>query len=118
VLAFNAHLLTDRMWHHTQTFWWPMFGWQSFWEYKPMNSAGEMFNVYLDIIVRYPQVWAVELLALAIFVWFGIRYRLYRWPRLKVFILTGQMQDKVKTATSEAVKHRIGSTILTSRQSD
>ncbi len=118
VLAFNAHLPADRMWHHNQTFWWPMFGWQTFWEYKPMNTPEEMFNVYLDIIIRYPQVWVVELLALGIFVWFGVRYRLYLWPRLKVFILTGRVQDDGETATSEAVEHRIGHTILTSRQSD
>jgi len=81
VLAFNAHLLADRMWNHTESFWWPIFGWRTFWEYKPMNTAEEMFNVYVDIIVRYPQVWVVELVALVILAWFGLRYRLYRWPR-------------------------------------
>ncbi len=93
VLAFNAHLLADRMWNHTETFWWPVFGWQSFWEYKPMNTAEAMFNVYLDIIVRYPQVWVVELAALVILLWFGLRYRLYRWPRLKYFLWTGRVMN-------------------------
>jgi hypothetical protein len=118
VLAFNAHLLADRMWNHTETFWWPIFGWHTFWEYKAMNSAGEMLNVYLDIIVRYPQVWVVEIIALLVFVWFGYRHQLYRWPVLKVFILTGRVQDDVETTTSEAVKHKVEPTILTPRQSD
>lgn len=91
VLAFNVHLVADRMWNHAETFWWPIFGWRAFWAYKPMNTAGDMFNVYVDIIVRYPQVWVVEIIALIIFVWFGIKYRLYLWPRLKYFLWTGRV---------------------------
>jgi len=37
VLVFNVHLLADRMWNHTESFWWPIFGWRTFWEYKPIS---------------------------------------------------------------------------------
>lgn len=111
VLAFNAHLLADRMWNHTESFWWPIFGWRTFWEYKPMNTAEEMFNVYVDIIVRYPQVWTIELVALAIFVWFGVRYQLYRWPRMKVFLWTGRVWTDKKDSAPEFVKRRMKQTL-------
>lgn len=103
VLAFNGHLLADRMWHHTETFWWPLYGWTVFWQYKPMNTPEEMVNVYLDIITRYPQVWVVELAALLFLGWFVYRRRLYGWKELKIFIRTGHIplatqSEKMKSA--------------------
>jgi hypothetical protein len=89
------------MWNHTETFWWPIFGWRTFWEYKPMNTAEEMFNVYVDIIGRYPQVWALELLALLVLGWFVIRHRLYLWPRLKIFLATGRVWFDPPTSEPE-----------------
>ena len=119
VLALNAHLLADRMWNHTETFWWPIFGWRTFWEYKPMNTAGEMFNVYVDIIVRYPQVWVVELIALVIFVWFGLRCRLYQWPRMKVFLWTGRAWfDTQKTDPKLGKPIETNTALPASRQSE
>ncbi len=91
VLAANGHLLADRMWHHTETFWWPLFGWDVFWQYKPMNTPAAMLQVYLDILTRYPQVWLVEVIALVMLFWFFSRRRLFHWPRLKTFILTGYL---------------------------
>jgi hypothetical protein len=90
-LAFNAHLLADHMWNHTETFWWPLFGWTVFWGYRPMNTPEDMLNVYLDIIIRYPHVWVIEVMAMAVLVWFVRRYQLYRWPMLKQFMCTGQL---------------------------
>ena len=95
VLTFNAHLLLDRMWNHTESFWWPLFGWSTFWEFKPMNTPGEMVNVYLDIVTRYPQVWVVEVLAVAYLGWFVYRHKLYRWLELQQFIRTGQLDISV-----------------------
>jgi len=91
VLAFAGHVVLDRMWNHTESFWWPIYGWNVFWEYKPMNTAGEMVNVYLDIIAHYPQVWVIELIALLFFIWFGLRFKLYLWDRLKYFARTGRI---------------------------
>ena len=89
ILAFNAHLIADRMWNHTESFWWPIFGWDVFWDFKPMNTPETMFNVYLDIITRYPQVWVIEIIALLFLGWFIYRHQLYRWGMLKQFMATG-----------------------------
>ena len=92
VLAFNAHLIADRMWNHTQTFWWPLFGWDAFWQFKAMNTPKTMLAVYLDIITRYPQVWVIEILALLFLGYFVWRHRLYVGKIGKRFLLTGRKQ--------------------------
>lgn len=89
VLAFNSHLIADRMWNHTETFWWPLFGWDTFWAFKFMNSPEAMAAVYWDIITRYPQVWVVELLALSYLFWFAACHRLYRRQNVRQLLLTG-----------------------------
>jgi len=91
VLAFNAHLVLDRMWHHTESFWWPIFGWNTFWEYKFMNTPEAMVTVYWDIVTHYPQVWVVEIIAVSLLLWFVFHNRLYYWPMLKIFLLTGHL---------------------------
>ncbi len=89
ILAFAGHVILDRMWNHTESFWWPFFGWDTFWAFKPMNTPEVMFNVYLDIITRYPQVWVVEVIALLYLARFVYKQRLYQWDRVKRFWLTG-----------------------------
>ncbi len=91
VLAFTFHLAADRMWNHPQSFWWPLYGWDQFWIYKPMNTPGVMVNVYLDIIYRYPQVWVTELIALLTLLWLACRSKLYRWAGLRRFISSGYL---------------------------
>jgi len=92
-LAFNSHLLADRMWNHTETFWWPFFGWETFWQFKFMNTPQAMLNTYLDIVRRYPQVWVIEVLALGYLAWLAIRYGWYRWPELRRFLQTARPAD-------------------------
>ena len=119
VLAFNAHLLADRMWHHAQSFWWPLFGWHTFWEYKPMNTPAAMLDVYLDIVTHYPQVWVIEVIALLALLWFSYRYQLYRWPVLRRFILTGQLRGNIQNPTAKVlVKRQARITFQTSRRFD
>ncbi|MEM7029910.1 MAG: metal-dependent hydrolase [Chloroflexota bacterium] len=91
VLAFNGHLLADRMWRHTETFWWPFYGWQTFWQFKYMNSPKAMVEVYIDIIRNYPRVWIIELLAILYLAWFGKKYRLYIGATLREFLQTGRL---------------------------
>jgi hypothetical protein len=110
VLAANGHLLADRMWHHTETFWWPLFGWNVFWQYKPMNTPAAMLQEYLNIITRYPQVWLVEALALAMLLRFVFRRRLYHWPRLETFIRTGHLPAERETAFAQKVKKPLPTT--------
>ena len=93
VLAFNSHLIADKMWHHTETFWWPMYGWEVFWRYKFMNTPEAMFRVYVDILLNYPHIWLTEFIAGLILLWFGYKYQWYHWPQLKQFIRTGQLTE-------------------------
>ena len=115
VLAFAGHVVLDRMWNHTESFWWPIYGWNVFWQYKPMNTPTEMVNVYLDIITRYPQVWVIELIAILFFVWFGLRFKLYLWERLKYFMWTGRIDlfldndGKNKTPAQASIQPAPGS---------
>lgn len=101
VLACNAHLLADYMWEHIQTFWWPLYGWSVFWQYKPMNTPAEMLHVYLDIVRRYPHVWVVEIFAGGVLCWLAYRFGVYRWPVLKHFIMTGRLGDESPSKPAE-----------------
>jgi hypothetical protein len=94
VLAGNGHLLADRIWNHTETFWWPLYGWNTFWVYKPMGSAQEMAAVYWEIITRYPQVWVVEIIAVAYLAGFAYRRGWYRWPGQMQFWRTGRVDTR------------------------
>ncbi|MBN1994059.1 MAG: metal-dependent hydrolase [Anaerolineae bacterium] len=102
VLAVTLHLLADRMWHHGQTFWWPVYGWNVFWAFKPMNTPETMVSVYLDLFIRYPQVWVIETLAMFALGWFVFSRRLYQWPNLKHFLVTGQIKWGKQNTRPEA----------------
>lgn len=91
VLAFSGHLILDRMWHHTETFWWPLFGWNVFWKFKSMNTPESMLSVYIDIITRYPRVWIIEIIAIVTIMWITIRHQLYRWQVFRTFLSTGSL---------------------------
>jgi hypothetical protein len=104
-LAFNGHLLADRVWNHAESFWWPFFGWQTFWQYRFMNTPQVMVEVYWEIVTRYPQVWVVELIALAYLAWFACRFRLYHPTNLKHLLFTGQLGLRSDKAGSP-VKNR------------
>jgi len=93
VLAFNGHLLADRMWRKTETFWWPLFGGQTFSSYRFMNTPQAMTQVYLDILRRYPHVWAIELLAGLYLGWFIKKHRLANRANLLAFLQTGQLSE-------------------------
>jgi len=104
VLAFNAHLIADRMWNHTETFWWPLFGWDVFWQFKFMNTPQAMLDTYLDIVQRYPQVWVVELIAVAYLVWFVGKSKLFLWKNLNHFLRTGRLAGD-RTLVNQNARH-------------
>jgi hypothetical protein len=91
ILAVHGHLLADRQWRKTETFWWPLFGWRRFEQYRFMNTPRAMVNVYGDILRDHPWVRLVELLALLYLAWFAARQRLYRWQTLVSFLKTGRL---------------------------
>jgi len=104
VLAFNAHLIADRMWNHTETFWWPLFGWDVFWQFKFMNTPQAMLDTYLDIVQRYPQVWVVELIAVAYLVRFVGKSKLFLWKNLNHFLRTGRLAGD-RTLVNQNARH-------------
>lgn len=104
-LAFNGHLIADKMWHHTETFWWPLYGWNVFWQYKFMNTPEAMLKVYLDIILSYPHVWLTELIALVILLWFGYRFRWHQWRQVRQFLWTGRLERDNESPRSPFIYH-------------
>lgn len=92
ILACNGHILADHMWNHTETFWWPLFGWSTFWQFRFMNSPEAMLTVYLEIIQRYPHVWVVELIAVGFLGWLSLKYTLYKKDHLIYFLRTGRFK--------------------------
>jgi hypothetical protein len=109
ILAVNGHLVADRMWYHTETFWWPVYGWDVFWHYKPMNTPGEMLNVYLDIITRYPQVWVIEIIAIGWLLQLLFNKRLYRRPVFKSFLRSGWIVDYESGQPTQKTKNPLRS---------
>ncbi|MDM8518702.1 metal-dependent hydrolase [Anaerolineales bacterium HSG6] len=90
-LAFNGHLIADKMWNHTETFWWPWYGWDQFWHYRFMNTPEAMLQVYIDILTHYPHVWLIEIVAVLILGYFFYQQKWYRWQSLKRFVMTGRL---------------------------
>lgn len=88
--AWLGHALLDRLWLFPDTFYWPLRGWRfHVWGKRGSEQSG-IGKAYWFAFTRRPELWGWELgglLALIFFVW---RRRLYRWPALRTFLLTGQ----------------------------
>lgn len=88
LLAFNMHLLLDQSWHHPETLFFPVMGWE-FDPYRFMGTPEAMVSVYWDIFLL-PQIWVAEGIGAIILAVLFFHYRLYRWPNLRHFLLTGR----------------------------
>jgi len=93
LLAFNTHLVFDQMWHHPETLFFPFKGWE-FDPYRFVGTPEAMVSVYWDIFLL-PQIWIAEGIGAIILAFFFFHYRLYRWPNLRHFLLTGRFCGKV-----------------------
>lgn len=86
-----GHALLDRLWYYPATFYWPLRGWK-FHVWGKRGSEQEKIGwAYWVAFTRRRELWTWELgglLALAYFIW---RHRLYHWPQLRRFILTGRV---------------------------
>ena len=88
--AWLGHALLDRLWLFPDTFYWPLRGWRFHVWGKRGSEQHEIGKAYWFAFTRRPELWGWEvggLLALLLFVW---RRRLYRWPALRAFVLTGR----------------------------
>ena len=72
------HLVFDGAWGRTEVFWWPLFG-TSFGDERLPSVERGVLNVLL------------ELVGLAILVWFWRRFRLHEAPRRSMFLRSGRL---------------------------
>ena len=91
-LAFAGHALLDRLWFFPNTFYWPFRGWRFQVWGKRGSEQEKIGKAYWYAFTRRPELWGWELGGLLALTWFVWRHRLYRWPNLLDFMLTGQVK--------------------------
>ena len=90
-LAFSGHALLDRLWFYPNTFYWPLRGWRFHVWGKRGSEQTEIAKAYWFAFTRRPELWGWELGGLLALIWFVLRHRLYKWPQLRRFLLTGKV---------------------------
>jgi hypothetical protein len=88
-LAFNSHLLTDRMWRFRHTLFHPFFG-RRFGDWRDLNSFKLMVDAYKEVVREDRLTIPLELGGLAILLWLVGSGRLYRRDRLLSFLRRGR----------------------------
>jgi inner membrane protein len=91
-LAFVGHAILDRLWFFPDTFYWPLRGWRFHVWGKRGSEQDEIGKAYWIAFTRRPELWIWELGGILALGWFVWRHRLYRWPNLMDFILTGKVR--------------------------
>lgn len=89
--AFVAHALLDRIWHYPDTFYWPLRGWRFHVWGKRGSEQEQMGLAYWYAFTRRPELWGWEAGGIVALTIFAVRHRLYRWPNLRRFLLTGRV---------------------------
>jgi hypothetical protein len=88
-LAFNSHLLTDRMWRFPHTLLHPLFG-RRFGDWRDLSSVRLMLDAYKEVVREDRLTVPLELGGVAILAWLFFGARLYRPDRLRSFWRSGQ----------------------------
>lgn len=91
LLAFNGHAILDRLWTFHQTWYWPLKGWRFQTWGKQGSEQTDIKRAYWYAFTRRPELWGWEAGGLLAGLWFVMRNRLYRWPRLKTLLFTGKI---------------------------
>lgn len=89
-LAFNGHVLIDRLWLFHDTFYWPFRGWRFHVWQKAGSEQQDIKQAYWYAFTRRPELWGWEVGGLLAALWFVFRNRLYRPRRLWPFLRTGR----------------------------
>ena len=89
-LAFNSHLLTDRMWRFPHTLFFPFFG-RRFGNWRDLHSFRLMVEAYKEVVREDRATVALELGGLALLLSLILGERLYRGPRLLSFLRSGRL---------------------------
>ena len=95
-LAFNSHLVTDRMWRFPHTLLHPLFG-RRFGDWRDLSSVRLMVEAYKEVVREDRLTVPLELGGVAILAWLFVGERLYRGDRLWSFLRSG----KLTTAQAE-----------------
>jgi hypothetical protein len=88
-LAFNSHILLDRLWHFHDTFYWPLRGWRFHTWQKAGSEQEDIKQAYWHAFTRRPELWGWEVGGVVAFLWFVLRNGLYRPERLGHLLRTG-----------------------------
>jgi hypothetical protein len=91
-LAFVGHAMLDRLWFFRDTFYWPLRGWRFHVWGKRGSEQEKIGQAYWIAFTRRPELWRWEVGGMIALAWFVWRHRLYRWPRLLDFVLTGRVR--------------------------
>ena len=89
-LAFNSHLLTDRMWRFPHTLFFPFFG-RRFGDWRDLNSVRGMVDAYREVLREDRATIPLELGGLAILLLLFLGGRLYRPARFLLFVRRGML---------------------------
>jgi hypothetical protein len=84
-LAFNSHLLTDRMWRFPHTLFHPFFG-RRFGDWRDLNSVKLLVDAYKEVVREDRLTIPLELGGVAILCYLLVRGKLYRPDRLLLFL--------------------------------
>ncbi len=90
-LAFNSHILVDRLWFFPDTFYWPFRGWRFHVWRKRGSEQQDIKKAYWYAFTRRPELWVWELGGILVGLWWVWRHRLYRPGLLWRFLLTGRL---------------------------
>ena len=88
-LAFNSHLVTDRMWRFPHTLFHPFFG-RRFGDWRDLNSFKLMVEAYKEVLREDRLTIPLELGGIAILLWLVVSGRLYPVDRFLGFLRRGR----------------------------
>ncbi len=89
-LAFNSHLIADRMWRFPHTVLHPLFG-RRFGDWRDLNSVRGILDAYREVVREDRLTIPLELGGLAILFWLLVGNGLYQPVRLLHFLRTGRL---------------------------
>jgi hypothetical protein len=91
-LAFTGHIIADRIWFFTDTFWFPLRGFR-FHQWQHIGDVKAFGNAYRVLYQQRPWLLLYEISALIIFIWFIVSADLTKRSALWQFIRTGKIKE-------------------------
>ena len=92
-VAFNGHVVLDRLWLFQDTFYWPFRGWRFHTWQKAGSEQKDIKRAYWYAFTRRPELWGWEIGGAVALLWFVWRHGLYRPRVLWNFLCTGRLSS-------------------------